>query len=485
MSFCSFSSQSIINESVTVDNLFIHEFMPHAPEHCTKVYLYGLYLCTLPLSQDNSLESFAKQLNLTQTEVEGCFHYWKEQGLVQILDTVPFQVKYLPVNNVLSSIKKYKLDKYTSFNTQAQDLIKGRQITPTEYQVYYDLIERFHFEETALLMLISYCVNLKGTNIGHSYISTVAKNWANENITTSEKVEERLKEYELINTNLGELYKALGIKRTPYIEERDLYNKWTKQFGFEESVILKIAKNLKKKKLKADFLNLDKQIEKYKTMQFFDIKEIESFEANYEQLKETALCVLKNLGLYYENLEPVIETYISNWASLGYDQATLEKIAQFCFAKNNRTLSSMDHTIKKLFKLGVVSFESLEEYFGQLTNVDKEIKKILTNLGLTRNVNSSDRTFYSVWMENWKISGELLEYAISLSVSKVQPMVYLNKILSNFFENSIKTVEEAKALALKESQQKTTAKPQEFFKGRSYTSKDLNALFDQVDEIEV
>ena len=483
MSLCTFSSQAIINEKISLDNLFVQEFLPSAPDNCVKVYLYGLYACANMPQRDNSVESFAKTLGLTEDEIITAFYYWKEKGLVQILDTMPLEVKYLPVNNVLSTIRKYKKDKYENFNFQVQELLKTRMITPTEYAVYYDLIEREHIEQDALLMIIKYCANLKGTLVGHSYISTVARNWAVEGVTSCEKVEEKLKYYELINTQLGEIYKALSIKRAPLIEEKDLFKKWTIDYGFDENTIIGIIKQQKKRKLSISFEHLGRLIEKYHQMQLMSIPEINSYEEQKEDLKKVAYEVLKKLGLYYENIEPVIETYVSRWFIMGYDFEGLCLLADFCFKKAYKTLESMNNIITKLYKLGIVSVESIHQYMNDISENDKKIKDVLEKLMLARNVNSSDRTFYKIWTENWNISPELMEYGISIAKGKSQPTVYLNKIFSNFYEKQTKTVEEAQQLT-KEFQVSSSIKDSNF-KGRSYSKGELNALFDSIDEVEV
>lgn len=338
MSLCTFSSQAIINEKISLDNLFVQEFLPSAPENCVKVYLYGLYACGNLPSKDNSIESFSKTLGLTEDEIMAAFYYWKERGLVQILDTMPLEIKYLPVNNVLSAVRKYKKDKYENFNIMLNEILKAddiyqksRAITPTEYAVYYDLIEREHIDEDALLMIIKYCVNLKGNMVGHAYISTVARNWAAEGVTTSEKVEEKLTYYELINTNLGEIFKALAIKRAPLIEEKDLYKKWTLDYGFDEGAILTIIKQQKKKKMSLTFEFLDRLFEKYHQMQLMSAPEVNSYEEQKEELRKITYEVLKKLGLYYENVEPVIENYTSKWCFMGYEIEGLCLIADFCF----------------------------------------------------------------------------------------------------------------------------------------------------------
>ena len=151
--------------------------MPYAPESAVKVYLYGLYKCNNASSYDNSLSSFAKILKLSEEEILEIYHYWENEGLVQVLNTVPIEVRYMPLKNILLNTKKYKKGKYGDFNQKAQEIIEeGRMISPNEYSEYYDTIETFHLEPEALLMIMKYCVNLKGANVGYNYILTVAKN---------------------------------------------------------------------------------------------------------------------------------------------------------------------------------------------------------------------------------------------------------------------------------------------------------------------
>ena len=479
MSFCRFSTQVIAEDKTTIDNLFISEFMPNAPENFVKVYIFGLFKCTNAESRDNSIESFSRILSLSEEEIMTAFFYWQEQGLVKVIETQPFEIRYLPLKNLFTNVKKYKPEKYSSFTAQAQEIITGRMITVNEYSNYYDLIEREKFQPEALLMLIKYCVNFKGDNVGYNYIVTVARNWAEENITTTEKVEERLKTFELFDTNLNELNKILSIKRALSIEERQMYNKWTADFGFSQDVILFVAKNMKKKKY-SGYEKLNSILSKYYEMKLFSTQEISAYEDMLSSYFDTAKKVNVAMGLYYENLESVIENYTARWLTLGYNQETLVLIGNFCFKKSIRTLEGMDKIVQKLYKLGLVSEESIISYIDDMASVDKQIKQLLTDLGLSRNVNSWDRNFYQTWKENWNISNELLSYATTLAKDKIQPMQYLNKILSSFHENNIDTVEKAKEQNFQPKQEKKE-KP----KGRSFSQTDLNALFDSLEEFEV
>lgn len=485
MSFCSYSSQLIIENKTSIDNLFITSFMPYAPNECVKVYLYGLLLCNDSNETHNTLEEFSKALNISKEDVENSFLYWQEQGLVQILETIPMQIKYLPIKNSLMKHPKIKEEKYSSFNLQAQEIISDRMIMPNEYFEYYVTMESLHIEQSAFLMIMKYCTDIKGTNVGYPYILTVAKNWAKEGYTTASSVNEKLLGYEMLNEDIKLILKAMGLKRNADIDERDLYEKW-KEMGFEANVIIFIVKMLKKSKKSVSFKYLDTILEKYYSIHLFSIMEIEAFEAQKQDLCVLAKNICKNIGVYYENIEPVVENYVANWKNMGYDDETLLKISNYCFKSSIRTLEYMDKQILKFYKLGITNTSSLNQYFDEVLQTEQEIKNLIEKLGLQRNVNNFDRECYRNWKNNWNISDDLIEEAINISKDKSQPMIYMNKILSSWNSNNITTVEQAKSFQLEPKQSKLkSTKTKQNFKERTYTKEEISSLFTNLEEIEI
>ena len=480
MAFCKYSIDMLANNSTAVDNIFINNYLPYADSNFVKVYLYGLYKCQDSNSRDNTIENFANELNLLQEDIEKAFEYWQEQGLVQILNVIPFEVRYLPISDVLNNTKKYNAKKYESFNAQAQEILCGRMITPNEYREYYDIIERFHVEKEALLMIINYCVNIKGDNVGYAYITTIAKDWANQKITTAKQVEERLIEFENLRTGMEYLLKLMGSKRLPNIEERTLYQKWVQE-GFDDEVLTYVAKKMKSKN-KPSFQAMDILLDKYFAQKLFSTNEIELFEEEKSKASKIAKTITKNLGLYYENLEPVIENYIFNWVNLGFSENMLEEISNYCFKTNVRTLEGMSKVLEKFHKLGILTENSLAEYFNEVLVVDKKIKTILENIGLSRNVNQFDRDKYKIWKEIWKMPDEIIDYACTLAVGKDQPMQYLAGILATLHDKNITTLEDAKNSYNIISPKSTTKSN---FTGRQYSKEEMNALFQSIDEIEI
>ena len=274
MAFCKYSTEYVASSKTEVDNLFITKYLPFTQAEFVKVYIFGLYKCNDAGAFDNTLEAFAKSLNMSEEDVLGAFEFWQEQGLVKILSTQPIEVRYIPLKNVQNSIRLYKPEKYQTFNTQAQDIFEGkREISKTEYCEYYDFLERYHMEQEALLMIMKYCVDTKASGVGYNYILTVARNWANEGIVTTAAVEERLESLESKSPELDKLLSTAGIKRRAYVEERTLLGKWLNDYGFNFDVILNLTKMLKKKS-HFSFQKLDNLLTRYYEMKLMSIPEI-------------------------------------------------------------------------------------------------------------------------------------------------------------------------------------------------------------------
>ena len=483
MAFCKYSTEFIASSKTEIDNIFINDYLPFAQPQFVVVYIYGLYICGSS-SFDNSIENFAKTLNMSEEDVIGAFEYWEEQGLVQVLRTNPIQITYIPLKNVIKANKLYKPEKYELFNQQANDIFMGkRSISKHEYQEYYDFLERYRMEQEALLMIMKYCVETKKSAVGYNYILTVAKNWASEGITTALQVEERLQAFENKSPELSEIFNLMGIKRAPYVEERALLNKWLNDYGFNLDVILHVAKSFKKKS-HFSFEKLDNALTKYYEMRLLSIMEIDSFEKEKKDLYSLAIEINKTIGVYYENLEGVVENYILKWINMGFEKNLLLEIANYCFKNSIRTLEGMDTAVNKFYKLGILSLDAFNQYMGDIIADDNKIKEILLNLGINRSVTSYDRNNYKIWTNDWKIGQELIDYAVSLAKGKDSPLKYLSRILADWRDKGIKNIDEAKSttpLSVAENSQK----PKSNFSGRSYSRDELNALFQSIDEIDV
>ncbi len=484
MALCSFSSKLSMDGFTIIDNVFLNEFLPSATGEDVKVYLYGLNLCSNPNFEDNSLDTICKVLALTEEQVLKSFSYWQEMGLVQLTSTNPLEIKFLPIKTHSGSAKIRNKEKYTDFNKQIQSVISGRMITPHEFNEYYALMETHHFEPEALILIAKYCTSIKTNAIGYSYILAVARDFARDGLKSQEAVDQKLLEQEQSSKEIKQILEALGLKRVADIEERNLYLKWTSRYGFTHGVVLTIAKSLKKK---GGFAKLDSLLAKYFEQKLFTIEEISDFSDKREIMFETAKTISRTLGLYYQNLENVVDTYISDWLNKGFETTTLEFISNYCFKQSIRTLDGMNTIVQKFYKLGLISSKSIEQYIGSILKADENIKQILEKTGLVRGVSSYDRDFYKTWTENWGFSHENIVKLSEIATGKSNPMTYLNKVLADLHEQGVSVSEDVvNVLKTKPAfAQKSSAVQKEQYATHEYSKEQLSAVFDSLDDVEI
>lgn len=234
-----FSPEAAKREQTPLDNLFIAEYMPDADGYALKVYLYGLMQCHFPSMGDTDI---ASALFLTQGQVLTAFVYWQSRGLVRILSEEPMEVEYLtteqPASTTATPIK------YATFVRALQDLIAPRTFTLREMKHVYDLIETFGLEEGAVLELIASCMENKGRNVSIQYILTVGKSWAERGITTPQKAQEYMRDLAARKHGAGEILRRWGKRRMPTQDEMDLYEKWIRDWGFDQEAILAVCPQL-------------------------------------------------------------------------------------------------------------------------------------------------------------------------------------------------------------------------------------------------
>ena len=482
MAFCEYSSEVVSQNSTMVDNVFFAEFMPNANGDYVKVYLYGLYKCAS--GKDNSIESFAKDLQMSTDDVISIFYYWQELGLVQVINAESVLVRYLPIRNAIQKIKKYNVDKYTAFNISAQELIGSKMLTPRELEEFYYLIENLKMEKEAVLKIIEYCVKLKGKNTSVSYIVAVAKNWCYDGVKSSADVDERLEEQERVSGDVVLVLKAMGIKRQATVEEYQTYIGWVKDREIPLDLIVHIAKAVKAK----NFKNLDDMIAKVYSLKLYSEKEIDDYIAMSESMYKIAKNVVKSLGLWYDDLTNVVDTYIANWLQLGFDEKAILKLSNYAFKSSVRTLEGLDNSINNMYKLGLLTSESIDKHIDDIVKNDSVIVNILNSLGIDRVVVSSDRMYYKTWVYDWGMTEDIIAYGAEVSRGKYMPMQYLNRLLSDYFKSGVKTIEDAKKHKTSDAvlgSKMTVKKSSKSAKKHNYSKKELDSLFDDISEIEI
>lgn len=480
MSFCKLSSEFNNNSFTQIENSFIKEFLPNINPLALKVYMYGLYLCQNGI--EHTITDFVETFNLSEDDVVSLFKSLEELNLVDCIDIDPIEIRYLPTKNSSMYLKKFDVTKYKIFNAKSQELLK-RLIDINEYNQYYYQIEKNHLDEDMVVKCIEYCVSKKGDKVSANYIMTVLRNWATDGIKTEEEADARIVMEEHYNDDIKLVMTALGLKRNCTLDEKSMFLDWNNNLGFKTDALIHLAKITKSKK--GTFARLNALVNKCYELNKFSVKEIDEFFSMEDQYYDIAKTVCHNLGIKYDSLNIVVETFITKWCDLGYDKSALEKLSKYCFLSNIRTLTGLDNIVNKYFNLGIITSDAIDIYLKEQNCFDEKIKEIIDTFGLNRNVNKFDRSFYNTWINNWNTPSQLIDYAVELSKDKLQPMNFLNRVLSIYHNKGITTVDEAKKekLDFENTYKQKSTKNQ--IEQHEYTKDQLSNLFDQITEVEL
>ncbi len=455
MGFGNISKEYLKNAYTLVDNVFLDKYLLAADPVDTKVYLYGLY--TASSGQSVSIEDFALKLKLDSQRIIEAYRYWSKVGIVSIDSEQPFAISYLNVKVPLPKAAKINISKYQVFIEEATRLFPERVLAPNELYAYIELMKLANIEINAMLNIIGYCINLKGSNVATPYILKVADNWAINGIRTEKDANEYIKQLECNSASIRSILDALNIKRASDMDDRELYLKWT-AMGYSLDIILLVAKQAKNA---GGIKKLDSLLADLHAAKALKAQEVQEYFKQKKKLRDIAIEVVKGIGGYYASLDAVIDTYILPWTQKGFDREGLAMLAHFCFISNIKTLEGMDRVIDRFFKMGALTPAQITAYLDEQIAIDNKIREVLTEGGGSEFVNNTDRQLYSTWIKEWGFSHMVILEVAKGERGKSFVMSAINKALaklkdSNLFSDTeiIESYKKQASLVPKEAKKK-------------------------------
>lgn len=229
-----FIKEKQLQDITLVDNGFIRGFMPSAPELAVKAYLYGLMLLSSARAEE---EDIAAALGCTEQELKEAFVYWERVGLIELLEGEILRVRYIRVSEASSQADVKRSAKYGDFVRRLQAVLGTRVLTGSELSKIYDWLDVFGFEQEAAIEIVRFSLDKKGAKTGVAYMDKVAKNLASKGAFDLVKVRECFTEEQIMESGAGRLVKRWHRRALPTEDEIALYEKWVKEWGFDEESI--------------------------------------------------------------------------------------------------------------------------------------------------------------------------------------------------------------------------------------------------------
>ena len=273
--------QDTSTDSTIVSNSFIDEYMKDANDAQIKVYLYLLRMINSNLP--TSISDIADKFNHTEKDVIRALTYWEKQNLLRLNYDAKGLICGLHINNIptsssdtqeaqivpmpqflpdpeeepaqpltsdhhsatkiphpsekltysLEDVAAFKKDALTSQIIFITESYLGRTLSAMDIRTLLFIHKELHFSIELMDYLIEYCVGKGKREI--RYIEKVATNWATEGISTVHLAKNRSTRYDKF---VYTVMKALGLKNDPTELEAEFIQRWSKQYGFSQELIL-------------------------------------------------------------------------------------------------------------------------------------------------------------------------------------------------------------------------------------------------------
>ena len=223
-------------QETAVENIFLNEYMPDAPDSFVKVYLLALMYAGM--EETGSIESeIAKTLRVPVSEVSKALDYWSRSGVIRkTADGITFlslreQLYGSHNEDVITPDASRRLmndEKISAMFSDIEQLTK-EFLQPTAMQQVLSWMTDYDASCELITEAYRYCAGLGKTDI--RYVGAVVKNWSGRGLSTKEEIEEFLGQMDQRHAVYRQIMQALGFSRNATQFEKKIISSWIDELG--------------------------------------------------------------------------------------------------------------------------------------------------------------------------------------------------------------------------------------------------------------
>lgn len=232
--------------TTSVENIFLNEYMPGAPEDYTKVYLYGLLYAQS--QEEMTHEGLAKQLQLSEDVVDEAWDYWAKMGVVEKVfnfnknSTFNYDISFINLRGLMygndsggtfkhpvtengekTETPDFDEDATKSLIVKIEGMLGGI-VSPKDLQTIISWQNDFGASPELIYTAYEYCMERQKNNV--NYIEKVLISWIKEGLRTPEEVEKYIQAVGEKNNNYKRILRSLGLNRGPTEAEKRVMDSW-------------------------------------------------------------------------------------------------------------------------------------------------------------------------------------------------------------------------------------------------------------------
>lgn len=430
MAFCSFSRESALFDSTPIENMFLVEYLPQAPDDCLRVYLYARMLCCHP-EMGGEIGDIAKALHLDEDEVLDAFSFWERQGLVERMSDRPLTFSFRSLNSGVIAKENDEVRRHLDYNSAVLKALDVTSIGSKQTRMLYDWLDVLGYSQEAALKILEHEKKVSAQFSINTIIKRADKRaveWAERGIHSLEDVEKAISYDDQVYSMAYTVLRQLGIGRKPSVDELNCVRRWVSEWKLSQQEVIDACVHTTKSR-NPSIAYLDAILK----------DKVGGGNPHFENMK----AVLKDLGA--ANATPTPEQ-IKKYSALldaGFDPETLLLAAVQCAAKGWHTFDKLEWMLQEWGEAGVHSCDQAQAYLSNMQRMRDELRALYKNAGLVRSVYAKDIQLYESWKQ--KYSPEMILCAAQCSTGAREPTKYISKLLSEWEKAGITSPEAARA----------------------------------------
>lgn len=473
MPFCSYAEGAGMYDVTPIENMFLLEYLPTAPEDFLRVYLYARMLSLHPELGDG-MDDMARALHMDADAVYNAMSWWERQGLVRRLTDRPPTYALVPMRGAAASVDAMDGDyyQYRDFNASLQALFGAENLLhPKQYEMANDWLNILGFTQDAVLRMVEARLKrsrAKKVDPGKIFarLNETAARWAEQGVRTAEDVDRALEFDGRVEKVAGAVMKQFAMHRPATMDEQKLVAKWLNEWGLtQEQIIDACSETTKSRTPTMAYLDAVLQTRR------------KGEDGRFDELKS----VLRELGVDAAPTPDQMDRY-ARMLSAGFEPQTIRLAAIQCNRKKKRRFEELEWMVGKWAEMKLFRFQDADAYVRDMSRATAEVRALLEKCGSDRRPQMDDIALYEGWRAIW--SEEILAYAAECARGMQLPMRYMDKLLSEWRKSGVDSLDAARAQHESHAQRPaagTPANPALNYEQRTHTQEDYSGLFIDLD----
>ena len=434
-----FDEQFAMFDITPVENEFILEYLPGAKGDYVKVYLYGLLSCYHP-KKEMDLDSMSRELGLTEEEILAAFRYWERRGIVRRISDRPPEWQYVNLTQ-MNMGGDQELDKdFVRFSRDLERSLEDiRDFHGSEIAACYEWKEDLGIPTEVIILLLKHMSRTRGKNFKIKDAEKVALMLKDEKAVTLEDAEFVLNRDEMMTSGFKKVLRKMGMRFNPSEANLKLYRKWREEWHFTQEAIEAACDrtatstpslSLLDSILEQTFMSRGNET---KVLDREDLEAAETFRRNLK-------AVMKEIGQYGAPT-PSQQKLYSEMIKM-YPQEIIILAVRECAAKQKH-FDSVMKLLESWKERGFTEIKQIEDHISAFHEKEEFLREIRKKWTVQdADIGQKTLQLLDKWENDLGFSRTMISAAADLAFEVKKPVAYMDKTLTYWAENNIRTLED-------------------------------------------